>query len=74
MVREQHYKPKELAALWGFSVDTIRNWFENEPGVLVEDRPEQMHKRGYRSMRIPESTAKRVYEQHLTKGRRLGMG
>jgi hypothetical protein len=64
---QRHYQPKELAALWGFSVDTIRKWFEDEPGVLTEDRPEKMHKRGYRSIRIPESVAMRVYERR-TKG------
>jgi hypothetical protein len=67
VVTERHFKPKELSQLWGFSVDTIRKWFEKEPGILVEDRPEQMHKRAYKSMRIPESVARRVYELHLQK-------
>ena len=62
---EQHFKPKQLAQLWGFSVDTIRTWFESEPGILTENRPETMHKRRYMSMRIPESVARRVYERHL---------
>ncbi len=64
-ITEQHFKPKQLAELWGFSTDTIRSWFESEPGILVEHRPEQMHKRSYKSMRIPESVARRVYERHL---------
>jgi hypothetical protein len=68
-IREQHYQPKDLAKLWGFSVETIRKWFEDEPDVLIEDRPERMHKRGYRSMRIPESVAARVYAEH-TAGRK----
>lgn len=67
MVTEQHYKPKELAKLWGFSVDTIRSWFEREPGILIESRPEKMNKRRYTSMRIPESVAARVYQKHLSK-------
>jgi len=69
MYDEQHFKPDELAELWGVSVDTIRKLFRDVPGVLVIDRPEKMHKRGYCSMRIPESVAKRVYEK-LSKGKR----
>jgi hypothetical protein len=30
-------------------------------GVLVIDRPETMHKRAYRSIGIPESTANAIY-------------
>lgn len=67
MVTEKHFKPKELAELWGFSTDTIRAWFDLEPGILIEHRPETMHKRGYKSMRIPESIARRVYESRLQK-------
>ena len=66
-IREHHYQPKDLAKLWGFSVYTIRKWFETEPGVLIEDRPERMDKRRYRSMRIPESVAGRVYDRHAAK-------
>jgi len=68
MYDEQHFKPDELAELWGVSGDLIRRLFRDMPGVLVIDRPEKMHKRGYCSMRIPESVAKRVYER-LSKGK-----
>jgi hypothetical protein len=67
MYDEQHFKPDELAKLWGIGGATIRRLFRDVPGVLVIDRPEKMHKRGYCSMRIPESVAKRVYEKHLSK-------
>jgi hypothetical protein len=70
MYDERHFKPDELAELWGVDGTTIRRLFRKEPGVLVIDRPEQMHKRDYCSMGIPESVAKRVYEKHLSKGRR----
>ena len=70
MYDEQHYKPNELAKLWGLDGSTIRRLFRGIPGVVVIDRPEKMHKRGYCSMRIPESVAKRVYEKHLSKGKR----
>ena len=69
MYDEQHYKPDELAKLWGLDGSTIRRLFRDVPGVLVIDRPERMHKRRFSTMRIPESVAKRVYEK-LSKGKR----
>ena len=70
MYDERHFKPDELAKLWRVGGGTIRRLFRDESGVLVIDMPEKMHKRGYCSMRIPESVAKRVYEKHLSKGKR----
>jgi hypothetical protein len=64
---ERHYRPAELAKLWGFGVDLVRTWFEDEPDVLIEKHPETLHKRGYRSLRIPESVAHRVYQVHLNR-------
>jgi hypothetical protein len=58
---EYHYKPVELAKQWGFSDDFIRDLFKNEPGVLVVNHPETLHKRGYTALRIPASVAERVY-------------
>jgi hypothetical protein len=34
--------------------------FADEQGVQVVDRPEEIHKRGYKSLRIPESIMLRV--------------
>ncbi len=62
-VFERHYTVKELALLWHFGVDTVREMFEHEPGVLRKHNPETMHKRAYCSMRIPESVARRVYRR-----------
>lgn len=50
----------EVAALTGFSTRTITRLFEREWGVLVLERPETMHKRGYRSIRIPRAVYERV--------------
>jgi hypothetical protein len=50
----------EVAALMGFSHDTITKMFSNEPGVLILERPERMHKRPYRSIRIPRAVYERV--------------
>ncbi len=58
---ERHFRPEELAKLWGFSTNVIRDLFENEPGVLKIVRPEKLHKRRYVSLRIPASVAARVH-------------
>ena len=50
----------EVAVLTGFCKQTIINRFENEPGVLILERPEKMHKRKYRSIRIPRAVYERV--------------
>jgi transcriptional regulator GlxA family with amidase domain len=58
---ERHYSVAELAQQWNLSRDTIRRMFENEPGVVVFQRPKR-NKRIYRTLRIPESVAKRKYQ------------
>ena len=60
---EPHYAPGELAELWGMSGKLIRSIFLDEAGVLKIDRPEQRNKRGYCSLRIPQSTAIRVHRR-----------
>jgi hypothetical protein len=50
----------EVAELTGFSRQTVTRMFEDEPGVLVICRPETMHKRSYRSIRIPRTVYERV--------------
>jgi hypothetical protein len=70
MALERHYTPSELGELWGMSSRFIRDLFRNEPGILIINRPERMHKRGYASIRIPQSVALRVYTK-LTTGQRV---
>jgi hypothetical protein len=60
MAFEKHLKPGEIAKLWGFSVDTVKKIFQDEPGVLRYGKPETRSKRGYFSLRIPESVFQRV--------------
>ena len=60
---ERHYRPAELAESWGLSVKVIRQIFSSEPGVLRVDRPEMRNKRGYCTMRIPESVVVRVHKK-----------
>lgn len=60
---ERHYKAIELAELWGLSAKLVRKMFAAEPGVLKVDRPELRNKRGYCSLRIPESVAVSVHKR-----------
>jgi hypothetical protein len=59
---ERHYSVDELAELWGVSDDFVRRLFINEPGVVVffKYRP---GRRTYRTLRIPESVARRIHGQ-----------
>jgi len=53
----------EVAALTGFSPQTVTRLFEKEPGVIVLARPERMHKRRYRSIRIPHAVYVRILQR-----------
>jgi hypothetical protein len=59
---ERHYDVAEIASLWNFSRDKVRDIFANEPGVLVIAN-KAAHKRRYRTMRIPESVLMRVHRR-----------
>lgn len=54
------YRVGDVAEMTGFSRRTVIRMFEKEPGVLIMNRPEKCHKRGYRSMRIPRAVYERV--------------
>lgn len=54
------YTVNEVAALTGFSRQTVTRIFENERDVLILSRPESMYKRGFRSIRIPRAVYERV--------------
>jgi hypothetical protein len=58
---ERHFTPQELAETWGVSVETIRVIFRDEPGVLKIGPDGTRFKRGYKTLRIPESVAERVH-------------
>jgi hypothetical protein len=61
---EKHYRPDELAEIWGLSDDSIRTIFADEPGVLCHgDNKGSRVKRRYITMRIPESVAVRVHRK-----------
>ena len=50
----------EVAAMTGYSRQTVTRMFERQPGVLILERPAKMHKRRYRSIRIPQFVYERV--------------
>ena len=47
MMAERHFKPEELAELWGVSTETIRSIFREEEGVLKIGKTGGKYKRGY---------------------------
>lgn len=59
-VTNEAYTVAELSALMGLSRQTITRMFEGERGVIILERPEAMHKRAYRSIRIPHHVYQRV--------------
>lgn len=50
----------EVAILTGLSVRTVTRVFAKERGVLILERPATLHKRKYRSIRIPRAVYERV--------------
>jgi hypothetical protein len=60
---ERHFTPGEIAKTWKVSVDTAINIFKDVPGVLVIGSGEVKHKRGYRTMRIPESVCRATHKK-----------
>lgn len=60
---KEAYSVAEVAALMGVNRMTVTRLFENERGVIVLSRPEQKHKRRYRSLRIPRAVYMRVLER-----------
>ena len=64
-IGEPHFTPDEIAEAWKLSRDRVRRLFANEPDVLVLDNRGSFSKRRYRTLRIPESVAARVYRRLL---------
>jgi hypothetical protein len=65
------YTVAEVSALTGYSRQTITRMFENERGVLIIERPEKLHKRSFRSIRIPRPALERVLGRITIGGRFL---
>lgn len=69
---ERHYSLAELGEMWNLSADTVRRMFENEPGVLVFENPVRSSSRRFRTLRVPESVAQRVYSRFSNCGLAVG--
>jgi hypothetical protein len=61
MADEKHYTPAELAETWGVSVQTVRDLFKDEEGVLKLGSDGTRTRRAYKTLRIPRSVAERVH-------------
>ena len=60
---ERHFSPDELAEMWSLSPEVVRELFKREPGVLVLGNDGGRGKRGYHTLRIPESVVERVHRR-----------
>ena len=60
MTEKAVFTVADVAGLTGLSRQTVTRLFEHEPGVIILERPERMHKRPYRSIRIPHGVYERV--------------
>ena len=60
---ERHYSVAEVAERGALSEKTVRRMFEDEEGVLHWGTLETRYKRGYRTLRIPESVLLRVHRK-----------
>lgn len=61
---EQHFDPKEIAALWNLDPTTVRRIFQDMPGVLKLGKANRRDgKRDYVTLRIPKSVVERVYRE-----------
>jgi hypothetical protein len=63
LANEKHYSVIEISKLWALSQKTVRKIFENEPGVILWGHSETMRKRGYRTLRVPETVLQRVHRR-----------
>jgi hypothetical protein len=63
LASERHYSVIEIARLWALSEKTVRRIFESEPGVMHWGTEESLHKRAYRTLRVPETVLHRVHRK-----------
>ncbi|MBB5056926.1 hypothetical protein HDF16_001611 [Granulicella aggregans] len=57
---KQAFTVREVAAMTGFSPQTVTRLFEHERGTLIISRPTSNRKRRYRCIRIPVGVYERV--------------
>jgi predicted DNA-binding transcriptional regulator AlpA len=69
MTKKATYSINEVAAMTGWSRQTVTRLFERERGVLILERPQDFRtgKRKYRSIRIPRAVYERVVSRIAVK-------
>jgi hypothetical protein len=58
MKDERHFTPQELADMWHVSVQTVKEIFQREEGVLKIGSDGTRTRRRYKTLRIPESVVR----------------
>jgi len=59
---EPHFRPKQLAEMWGLGRDTVRRLIKDDPGVL---KIRVGAKRALTTYSVPESVARRIHTRLL---------
>ena len=65
-MEQQVYTINELATMLGLSRQTVIRLFENESGIILIERPETMHKKRHRTIRVPRAVYQRVLHKITT--------
>jgi hypothetical protein len=60
---EKHFTCRQIGLDWGMHAETVRPLFEKLPGVLKIVHKATRTKRGYVSLRIPQTIVDRVHAQ-----------
>jgi hypothetical protein len=58
---EKYYTCREIGELWSMHAETVRPLFAHVPGVIKINRKATRNKRGYTSLRIPQSIVDKVH-------------
>ncbi len=61
---ERHYSIQEIAKMWSMSPASVRRMFADVAGVLRVGSEERRFKRGYVTLRIPESVLQKFHAEH----------
>ena len=70
-LEERHYTVVELAKMWNFSTEFVRQIVRGEQGVTEWVR-QQPGRRRYSVIRVPQSVAERLYRRALGRAERGG--
>lgn len=61
---ERHFRPEEVAEIWGVDTTTVRRVFRDVPGVLKLGRiTARGSRREYVKLRIPQSILDKVHSE-----------